>query len=132
MKLSHDVGPKTWITPLVGEDGREPDTERWWESESILLITSVRGGHMVHMLFYDRDDDEDMEPWGHKLGLGPDDLPMGAEAHVYHSAEGNVYGRVWTLTNFIGLPSDRVPGITNALADAYAWIAGDGTDAQEN
>ena len=130
MKLSHDIGPKTWITPLVGEDGGEPNTERWWESEGILLVTSVRGGDMVHMLFYDRDDDEDMEPWGHDLELGPDDLPMGTEAHIYHSAEGDDYSRGWTLGKLVGLPSDRVPGITNALAGAYGWTVGDSTDAQ--
>ena len=127
MKIVPDIGPRTWITPLVGEDGGEPNTERWWESERVLLVTSLRGGDMVHMLFYDRDDDEDVEPWGHELGLEPDDLPMGADAHLTHSAEGD---RVWTLTNLIGLPSDRVPGITNALAGAYGWIAGDSTDAQ--
>ena len=126
MKVTLNLGPKTWITPLVGEDGHEPDTERWWESERILLVTSVRGGHMVHMLFYDRDDDEDMEPGGHDLELTPDDLPMGTGARIHHRAEGDEYDRAWTLDRFIGLPSDRVPGITNALADACAWIAGDG------
>ena len=125
MKLSHDIGPKTWITPLVGEDGGEPNTERWWESERLLLVTSVRGGDMIHMLLYDRDDDEDMEPWGHELGLGPDDLPMGTKARIYHA------DRVWTLDKLIGLPTDRVPGITNALANAYGWIAGDGGDVQQ-
>ncbi len=129
MKMTPDIGPRTWITPLVGEDGGEPNTERWWESDRILLVTSLRGGHMVHMLFYDRDDDEETDPWGRELELGPDDLPMGTEARIHHSAEGDDYGRVWTLTNCVGLPSGRVPGITNALAGAYAWIAGDGTDA---
>ncbi len=129
--MAEPIGPRTWIIPLVGEDGSEPDAERWWECDRILLVTSVRSGHMVHMLFYDRDDDEDMDPWGHGLGLGPDDLPMGTQDHIYHSAEGEDYSRVWTLDNLIGLSSDRVPGITNALAGAYGWITGGGTDAQQ-
>ena len=129
--MPEPTGPRTWITPLVGEDDREPDTKRWWESERIMLVTSLRSGDMVHMLFYDRDDDEEMDPWGHGLGLGPDDLPMGTEARIYHSAEGDDYSRVWTLTDFMGLPSDRVPGITNALAGAHGWIGDGVTDAQQ-
>ena len=130
MKLSHDVGPRKWLTPLVGEDGREPDTTRWWESERILLVTSLQGGDMVHLLLYDRDDDEEMVPWGHELG--PDHLPLGTEDRIHHCAKGEDYSRVWTLDRLIGLPADRVPGITNALGDAYAWLASDGTDTPKD
>ncbi len=129
MKIIPDIGPRTWITPLVEHDGGEPDTERWWESDRILLVTSVRGGDMVHMLFYDRDDDEQEVPWGHELGLGPDNLPMGAKARLTHRAEGDEYDRVWTLDRIIGLASDRVRSVTQNLASACAWIEGDGTDA---
>ena len=70
MKLgAHDAGPKTWIIPLARTDGRKPDTNRWWESESILLITALRGGDMVHLLFYDRDDDGENLPYGSEFPL---------------------------------------------------------------
>ena len=125
MKIKPDIGPQTWITPLVGEDGRDLDTEHWWKSERILLVTSVRGGDMVHLLFYDRDDDEEQVPWGHEIEIGPDDLPLGANTRITE------HDRVWTLSDFIGLASDRVPSVTNALASAYDWIGGDGNDAKK-
>ena len=117
--------------PLVGEDGGEPNTERWWESDQILVITSLRGGDMVHMLFYQRDDDEEDVPWGHELG--PDHLPLGTKDRLYHRAEDDDddHDRVWTLYRLIGLPSSLVPGITGRLAVACNWIAGDGTDVQK-
>lgn len=109
MKLAHDAGPKTWIIPLVSEqDGRKADTSRWWESDTIMLITALRGGHMVHLLFYERDDDRESVPYGSEFGAGLDDLPMGTEFHITHRAGGDDYDRVWTLERLVGLPSDRV------------------------
>ena len=116
MKLVAETGPRTWILPLIHEwDGEEADAERWWESDRIVLVTSLQGGDMVHLCFYQRDDDCEIEE--REL----DDLPLGIASRFYHDAEGDEHTRAWTLERVVGLPVDRLPGLPNALAEAYEW-----------
>ncbi len=131
METGADKGPKTWMAALDGEGGGEPDTRHWWESDRILLVTSLRSGENVHLLFYQRDDAEQNVPWGQVRGLGSDYLPKGADFRIKHRAEGDDHDRIWTLDNLVALPPERVRSVTQALAGAYDWIEDDGTAADE-
>ena len=124
MKLVAETGPRTWILPLIHErDGEGADSERWWESDRIVLVTSLQDGDMVHLCLYDRDDDVENEE------IDADFLPLGIAARIDHKADGDDYSRVWTLERVVGLPVARVPGLTNALAGAHAWALAEGPDA---
>ena len=111
------TGPRTWILPLIHEEeeGREADTTQWWASDYILLVTTVQGADMVQLCFYQRDDDCEIEE------RDLDDLPLGIESRLFHEVDGETHGRVWSLDRIVGLPVDRLPGLTGALADAHGW-----------
>ena len=113
------------LWPREDNDGVELplDARRWWEAERVLLITSVQGGEHVDVCVYDRDDDQE------NAETPADYLPLGIESRIQHHVEGEDYPRSFTLDRLLRLPLGRVPGLTNAIADAYQWAQATGEPA---